>query len=347
MDSVGSYLATRLSRIGLNHPFAVAGDYLAWLDELLTNKDLKQVNCSNELNCGYGAERYARVSGHPKRSAASGRSEMADPQIDIIREILASHPRPTELSERRKRLDALGGQYPLPADVRVGAVDANGVAAEWTSTPQANPAHAILFLHGGGYISGSLDSHRHMIAQAGREAQARTLALCYRLAPEHPFPAALEDSLSGYGFLLSQGFKPRHIAIAGESAGGGLAVATLASIRDAGMALPACAWCSSPWVDLEAIGTSMTTKAPVDPLIQKPYLKELAALYLNGADARGPLVSPLYADLKGLPPLLIQVGSAETLLDDAVRLASVAGSADVRVTLEVWPDMIHAWHLFY
>jgi acetyl esterase/lipase len=272
---------------------------------------------------------------------------MADAEIDVIREIIASHPRPAGLSERRKRLDALGGQYALPTDVRVDAVDANGVAAEWTTTPGADPGRVIMFLHGGGYISGSLDSHRHMVAQAGREARARTLALGYRLAPEHPFPAALEDAIAGYRFLLSQGLEPKHIAVAGESAGGGLAIATLVSVRDAGLALPACTWCSSPWVDLEASGDSMTTKAPVDPLIQKPYSLELAAAYLNGADPRTPLASPIYAELKGLPPMLIQVGSAETLLDDAVRLARVAGAADVRVTLEVWPDMIHAWHLFY
>ena len=272
---------------------------------------------------------------------------MADAEIDVIREIIASHPRPAGLSERRKRLDALGGQYALPTDVRVDAVDANGVAAEWTTTPGADPGRVIMFLHGGGYISGSLDSHRHMIAQAGREARARTLALGYRLAPEHPFPAALEDAIAGYRFLLSQGLEPKHIAVAGESAGGGLAIATLVSVRDAGLALPACTWCSSPWVDLEASGDSMTTKAPVDPLIQKAYTLELAAAYLNGADPRTPLASPIYAELKGLPPMLIQVGSAETLFDDAVRLARVTGAADVRVTLEVWPDMIHAWHLFY
>jgi acetyl esterase/lipase len=235
----------------------------------------------------------------------------------------------------------------LPADVCVEAVDANGVAAEWTATPEAKAGRAILFLHGGGYISGSLDSHRHMIAQAGREARARTLALAYRLAPEHPFPAALEDALGGYAFLLAQGFDPKYIAIAGESAGGGLAVATLTSIRDAGMSMPACAWLSSPWVDLEMAGASMSAKATVDPLIQKSYLQELAAMYLGGVDARTPLASPIHANLSRLPPMLIQVGSAETLLDDAVRLASVAGAADVRVTLEVWPDMIHAWHLFY
>jgi monoterpene epsilon-lactone hydrolase len=272
---------------------------------------------------------------------------MADAEINVIRGLLAAHPRPASLDERRKRLDALGAQYPLPPDVRVEPVDANGVAAEWTTTPEADPTRAILFLHGGGYISGSIDSHRHMIAQAGREARARTLALGYRLAPEHPFPAALDDAIAGYRFLLSQGFAPETIAIAGESAGGGLAVATLVSLRDAGVALPACAWLSSPWVDLAMTGDSITAKAAVDPLLSEPYLADLAKAYLNGADPLDPLASPLHADLHGLLPMLIQVGSAEILLDDAVRLAGAAGTADVRVTLEVWPDMIHAWHLFY
>jgi len=272
---------------------------------------------------------------------------MADAEINVIRGLLAAHPRPASLDERRKRLDALGAQYPLPPDVRVEPVDANGVAAEWTTTPEADPTRAILFLHGGGYISGSIDSHRHMIGQAGREARARTLALGYRLAPEHPFPAALEDTLTGYRFLLAQGFAPKDIALAGESAGGGLAAAALVSLRDAGEPLPACAWLSSPWVDLAMTGVSMAAKAAVDPLIGKAYLTELAAAYLNGADPLTPLASPLYADLHGLPPLLIQVGSAETLLDDAVRLAGAAGAADAQVRLEVWPDMIHAWTLFY
>ncbi|MBV1799410.1 alpha/beta hydrolase [Siccirubricoccus sp. G192] len=272
---------------------------------------------------------------------------MADAEIEVIRRQLASHPRPADLAERRWRLDALGQQYSLPPDVRVEKVSANGVAAEWTTTPQANPARVILFLHGGGYISGSLDSHRHMIAEAGRQAGARTLALDYRLAPEHPFPAALEDAMAGYRFLLAQGIAPAHVAMAGESAGGGCAVAALVALRDAGVALPGCLWCSSPWVDLAVSGGSIEAKAAVDPLLGKPYLLELAAAYLHGADPLTPLASPLHADLRGLPAMLIQVGSAETLLDDAVRLAGVAGGADVPVTLRIWPDMIHAWHLFY
>jgi acetyl esterase/lipase len=251
------------------------------------------------------------------------------------------------LSERRARLDALGSQYPVPGDVRIEQEEANGVAAEWTATPEADPKSVILYLHGGGYTAGSLKSHRHMVAQAGRDARARAIALEYRLAPEAPFPAAVEDAVAGYRFLLSRGFSPSRIAVAGDSAGGGLTVALLVSVRDAGLPLPGCAWCVSPWIDLEGIGGSMSAKAAIDPMVQQAYLAELARAYLAGADPRTPLAAPLYADLHGLPPMLIQVGSAETLLDDAVRLAGAAGAAGVRVRLDVWPDMIHVWHLFH
>ena len=202
---------------------------------------------------------------------------MPDSEIEVIRKVLEANPRPEGLPERRQRLDALGEQYPLPADVRVEAADANGVKAEWTSTEDADPQSVIMYLHGGGYIAGSLKSHRHMVAQAGREARSRTMALDYRLAPEHPFPAAVEDAVAGYRFLLSHGFPATRIAVAGDSAGGGLAIALLVSLRDAGLPLPACAWCISPWVDLECTGTSMTAKAPVDPMVQQAYLIELAA----------------------------------------------------------------------
>ena len=272
---------------------------------------------------------------------------MSNREVDAIREMLSSRPRPGGLAERRDRLDGLGAAFALPPDVRTESVQAGSVVAEWTETPGAEPGRVILFLHGGGYVSGSIRSHRHMIAEAGRQAKARTLALGYRLAPEHPFPAALDDALAGYRFLLSSGLDPAAIVLAGESAGGGLAVATLVSLRDAGDPLPARIWCSSPWVDLTMSGWTMTSKAAVDPLIQRDYLTELAGAYLHGADPRNPLVSPIHADLRGLPPMLIQVGSAETLLSDSVALAARAGEADVRVTLQVWPEMIHAWHLFH
>src|SRR5215510_13874911 len=272
---------------------------------------------------------------------------MADQEIDAIRAILRAKPRPDALSARRKRLDDLGSLYPIAPDVRIESVDANGVRAEWSSTPDADPACVILFLHGGGYVSGSLDSHRPLATEIGRVCGARTLALGYRLAPEYPFPAAIEDAVAGYRFLLSCGIEPRHIAVAGDSAGGGLTLALMVSARDAGLPQPACGWCISPWGDLECLGASMNSKAEVETLNQKPYLEQLAKAYLNGADPRSALAAPMYANLKGLAPLLIQVGSAETLLDDAVRLANVAGAADVAVTLEIWPDMIHAWPLFH
>jgi monoterpene epsilon-lactone hydrolase len=244
-------------------------------------------------------------------------------------------------------LDALGAQYPLPADVRIEAVRANGVSAEWNSTPGAEASRAMLYLHGGGYVAGSLLSHRSMVAEAGRAAGLRCLALDYRLAPEHPFPAAVEDAVAGYRYLLDQGLAPSRIAIGGDSAGGGLTAATLVALRDQDLPMPACGWLVSPWVDLESTGESMASKAASDPMVQKPYLLEIADLYLGDAKPRTPLASPLHAALHGLPPLLIQVGAAETLLDDAVMFARHAGAEDVAVTLEIWPEMIHVWHLFH
>jgi acetyl esterase/lipase len=273
---------------------------------------------------------------------------MPDPEIEAIRTMLAARPRPPELAERRRRLDALGAQYGLPADHRIEYASAGGVPAEWGEAPGADASRALLYLHGGGYAAGSLVSHRHMVAAAARAAGVRSLALDYRLAPEHPFPAAVEDALAGYRHLLdAAGVAPGRIAVGGDSAGGGLVVAVLVAIRDRGLPLPGCGWCVSPWVDLEGIGDSMAAKDAEDPMVRRPYLLELAEAYLGGADPRTPLAAPLYADLRGLPPLLVQVGAAETLLDDAVRLAGRAGAADVAVTLEVWPEMIHVWHLFH
>jgi len=184
-------------------------------------------------------------------------------------------------------------------------------------------------------------------SEIARDLGARTLALQYRLSPEQPFPAPVEDTVAGYRYLLALGLSPANIAIAGDSAGGGLVVAALVAIREAGLPRPSCGWCISPWVDLEGIGGSMTGKAAEDPIVQKEPLLEMSVLYLNGADPRSPLAAPLYADLRGIAPLFIQVGAAETLLDDAIRLAGAAGAADVPVTMEVWPEMVHVWHLFH
>ena len=271
---------------------------------------------------------------------------MSDPEIDALRAAIAANPRPEGVAERRQRLDAIAGQQALDPAVRLEPVAANGVGAEWATGPSADPARAILYIHGGGYISGSIVSHRGLAVAIGRAASSRVLSLDYRRAPEDRFPAAVEDVVAAYRFLLDQGFAPSRIAVAGDSAGGGLTLALMLAARERGLPLPACGWCISPWVDLLCGSASMTSKAAVDPIIQKPYLVEIAGLYLGETDPRTPLASPLYGDLRGLPPLLIQVGSAEVLLDDSIMLAGIAGGADVMVTLEVWPEMIHAWPLF-
>jgi epsilon-lactone hydrolase len=272
---------------------------------------------------------------------------MSDAEIAALRQKLASRVRSDDYRQRRKDMDARALEYGIAPDVTVEPVTANGVRAEWTSTPNDARDAALMWLHGGGYVIGSLTSHRHLVSEAGRAVGAWALALDYRLAPEHPFPAAVEDALSGYRYLLSRGIRPGRIAIAGDSAGGGLVVAAMLAIRDAELEQPACGWCISPWIDMEAIGESMSTRAQADPMVQQAGLLEMARLYLGGADPRSPLAAPIYADLKGIAPLLIQVGAAETLLDDAIRLAKVAGEADVRIDLQIWPEMVHVWHLFH
>lgn len=236
--------------------------------------------------------------------------------------------------------------FPLANDIQCESVDAGGVKAEWVVAPGAADDRLILYLHGGGYVMGSINTHREMVSHISRAAQARVLIIDYRLAPEHPFPAAVEDSTAVYLWLLKQGFDPAKIVVAGDSAGGGLTVATLVALRDEKIPRPAAAVCLSPWVDLEGRGESMTTKAEADPMVQREALIKIANAYLAGTDARTPLAAPLYADLQGLPPMLIQVGTSETLLDDSVRLAERAKGAGVDVTLEPWEDMIHVWHFY-
>ena len=272
---------------------------------------------------------------------------MTDTEIGALRAKLAARPRSDDYRQRRKDIDSRGLEYGLAPDVAVEQTNANGVRGEWNSTPSAARDAVLLYLHGGGFVIGSLDSHRHLVSEAGRAAKALTLALDYRLAPEQPFPAAVEDAVAGYRFLLARGYKPERVTIAGDSAGGGLVVSAMIAIRDAGLPQPACGWCISPWVDLEALGETMSTKASADPTVQKAGILDMARLYLNGADPRSPLAAPIYANLAGLAPLLIQVGAAETLLDDAIRLAKIAGASDVRVDLQIWPEMIHVWHLFH
>ncbi len=268
-------------------------------------------------------------------------------EIDSIRALLGSKPRPVGWDERRKRLDEVGSFWPIASDVVLEVIDLDGVPGEFSIVPGSDPSRVLLFFHGGGYCSGSIVSHRRMVTEAGRAGGVRTLAIGFRLAPEHPFPAAYDDALAAWRWLRKQGVAANQIVVGGDSAGGGLTLALAMRLRDAGEQLPACLWLASPWTDLTMSGATLVTKDAVDPLIHKGYLGELADAYVPAGMTRtDPRISPLFADLRGLPPMLIQVGSAETLLDDSVRFAGAAGAAAVAATLEIWPDMIHAWPLW-
>jgi len=273
---------------------------------------------------------------------------MPSPQLEAIVQVLRSRPAPAEvdISAARASFEMIAGLFPPQPDVRSEKADAGGVPGEWIAAPGADDQRVVLYLHGGGYMIGSVNTHRDMIGRISRAAGARALAIDYRLAPENPFPAAVEDAVTAYRWLLAEGADPARLVIAGDSAGGGLTVAALVALRDAGEPLPAAGVCISPWVDMEGLGESMTSRAEVDPMIQREMMLQSAKAYLAGADPRSPLAAPIYADLKGLPPLLVHVGTSETLLDDSTRLAERARAAGVDVTLEAWDQMIHVWHFF-
>ena len=273
---------------------------------------------------------------------------MADRGIDVVRAHLAKLPPSDSLTiaERRAQYERAEKVFPTPPDVKVERVNAPAAPAEWLRPPSATPGRVVLYLHGGGYVIGSPRSHRHLAAAIAGAAGASALLLDYRLAPEHPFPAAVEDATAAYRWLLDQAIAPEHIVIAGDSAGGGLTVATLLALREARVPLPAGGVCISPWVDLTCSGASYATKAAADPIVRRAGVEEMARAYLGATPPRTPLASPLFADLRGLPPLLIHVGSDEVLLDDAVRLAERAKAAGVDATLEIYDRMIHVWHWF-
>ncbi len=252
--------------------------------------------------------------------------------------------RPGSIQERRDLMDKMA--FPRPDDATYEEVDAGGIPALWVSTPESEEDRVVYYLHGGGYVMGSLTSHQDLVARISKAAKARVLYIDYRLAPEHPFPAAVEDATQAYRWLLAIGVDPARMAIGGDSAGGGLTVATLVNLRDSGDPLPAAAFCISPWVDLEGLGESMTTNAEVDPMVREEALADMGEAYLGGADPRSPLAAPLYADLHGLPPTLIHVGSHETLLDDSTRLHARAKEAGVDALLETGEELFHVWHAF-
>jgi epsilon-lactone hydrolase len=273
---------------------------------------------------------------------------MTDRGIDVVRAHLANLPPSASMTiaERRAQYDRAERVFPTPPDVTVEAVTAPERPAEWLRPPGARTDAALLYLHGGGYVIGSPRSHRHLAAAIARAAGTAALLVDYRLAPEHPFPAALDDAVAAYRWLLGRGLAPSRVVVAGDSAGGGLTVATLLALRDRGLPRPAGGACISPWVDLTCSGATYATKATVDPIVTRESVEMMAQAYAGAGDPKAPLLSPLYADLRGLPPLLVQVGSDEVLLDDSLGLGERAREAGVDVTVEEWPAMIHVWHWF-
>ena len=255
--------------------------------------------------------------------------------------------RPTgelDVEKKRAKLEALGRKFKPSTKLQLAAVFADSVSAEWIVPSDAFTDRVILYLHGGAYNRGSINSHRSLVANIADAAQSRALVIDYRLAPEDPFPAAVEDAMIAYRWLLANNISPDQIVVVGDSAGGGLTLSMLVALRDAGEPLPVAAVCLSPWTDLAITGKSWSTKAKVELILDSKEVPKSAQLYLGNANPHTPLASPLYADLRGLPPLFIQVGTDEIMLSDSIRLAERAKTAGVDVNLEVWEGMFHVWH---
>ncbi|MDE0135506.1 MAG: alpha/beta hydrolase [Acidimicrobiaceae bacterium] len=268
---------------------------------------------------------------------------MASDEFCRIRDIIAAQPIPASIEVRRAGMEAIA--QPLPDGVVGEMLDANGVSCEMQTPDGARSDAIALYMHGGGYVAGSISSHRNLTGHLAKRLGCPVLSIDYRLAPEHPHPAPVEDSVAVYRWLLDRGSSADKIAIAGDSAGGGLAVSTLMKLRDLGLPLPAAAVSISPWVDMAGTGESMVTRADRDPMVTPDDLRRIAGLFLGAdGDPADPYASPLEGDLSGLPPLLIHCGDDEVLLSDSERLAHKARASGVDVTLEVWPEMIHVWH---
>jgi monoterpene epsilon-lactone hydrolase len=259
----------------------------------------------------------------------------------------SAFPADSDVSEQRRLLRELTSAQPLPADVTVTKAELGGVPTAEITIDGIEPRHVVLYFHGGVYVLGDAFQAASLASQVGRRTSAKVISVDYRLAPEHPYPAAVDDALAAYEDLLQGGIAPSDIAFAGESAGGGLAIATLVNARDHGLPLPAAAFAMSPYADLTLAGGTMETKREVDPLLSPQALHARVPDYTSGQDAALDLISPIFADLSGLPPLIIQAGTHEVLLDDAIRLARQAATADVEVTLDITPGVPHVFQAYY
>jgi epsilon-lactone hydrolase len=268
-----------------------------------------------------------------------------DSVVARVKKVYASWTRETTVEQMRRDWDEMFWSDAFPATSK--QVSANGVDACWVDAPDVDPQKALLYFHGGGFRVGSVRSHRDLIARISAASGCRALGVNFRLAPEHHFPAPLEDAVTAYRWLLAQGFKPENIALVGDSAGGNLVLTSMLSLRAQGLPLPAAAAVMSVWTDLTASGDSYTTRASADPIHQRKMILGMAKGYLGeSGSAQDPLVSPLFADLHGLPPLMLQVGDRETVLDDSKNFAAKARAAGIEVELEVWDNMIHVFQQF-
>jgi epsilon-lactone hydrolase len=272
---------------------------------------------------------------------------MASQESLLVRQFLqmskAKQSPGADIETARKGLESLSALTPIAQDITVEKVDIEGIPAEWVTAPNAVDDRVFLYLHGGAYIMGSCNTHRYLASKLSHSTAARVLVPEYRLAPENPYPAAIEDAVRVYRSLLTSGISPKNIVIGGDSAGGGLTLATLLSLKDANEPLPALAVLLSPWTDMEGTGESMVTRAESDPWLSPEATRLSPRLYIRDLDPCHPLVSPIYADLTGLPPMLVHVGNDEILLSDAARLVDRARAASVEVDFKIWEDM---WHVF-
>lgn len=267
--------------------------------------------------------------------------------MDEVSAVIARFKRKaSDLAAQREYYDGMADDLPMPPGTTISATELGGIPAEQISAGNVRPDRIVLMFHGGGYVVGSPRAYRALNATLSAEAQATCVSIAYRLAPEHPFPAAVDDASNAYRALLNGGYGPSNIVFAGDSAGGGLVIAALVKARDMGLPMPAAGYAMSPWLDLAGSGDSFSELAQVDPIMTIEGALGCAGAYLQGASPHDPLCSPIYADLSGLPPLLLQVGSTEMFLDDSLRLARRAALARVHLELQVWPDMPHVWQRF-